>query len=244
MRSRLATCTSGTRRRAIPGSTAVRPSIWLSPSPKATARPTERLSGPGQRFPVGAQRHAGLAGSFEPDAEYLVQLDLIPLETEPRACHVQPPDPRRGRPDLGDRLAPVRVQVGAPAGQGHRVVLAQILLMPDLETRVVHPRDQVAGTFEFTVREDVAVDESFLNDPRPGVVRPGDAVVQQPAARHQLAVQELEVARQLRLADVLGQADRADRVEATLSDLPVVQMPHLGPVLQSGFLDRPLCPEC
>jgi hypothetical protein len=77
----------------------------------------------------------------QPDAEHLVQLDVVGDEAEPRARHVQPPDPGGALADLLDRLVPVRVQVRAPGRQGLRVVLAQVLLVPDLEARVVHERD-------------------------------------------------------------------------------------------------------
>ena len=60
--------------------------------------------------------------------------------------------------------------------------------------------------------------------------------------RPQLAVQEGEVAGQLGLADVLGEPDRADRVEAVLGDVPVVHVPDLGQAGQARFLDGPLGP--
>ncbi len=73
-----------------------------------------------------------------------------------------------------------------------------------------------------------------------GVVRPGDAVVEQPAARLQLAEQEREVTRELALADVLGQADGADRVEPGFWHVPVVEVAHLRqigqPVADDGLL--------
>src|SRR5207244_3135913 len=95
--------------------------------------------------------------------------------------------------DLGDRLVPVGVQVRAPGRQGPRIVFAQVLLVPDLEPRTVHDRYQVTRSFELSVREDVPVDEPPGPPRWLGAVRPGDAVVQQPAARLQLAEQEREV---------------------------------------------------
>src|SRR5580692_6682465 len=89
-------------------------------------------------LPVGAQRHAGGAVRLELHAEHLVQLDVVAVEAEPRARHVQAPDPGRALAYLLDRLVPVRVQVGAPGGQGLGVVLAQVLLVPDLEAGVGH----------------------------------------------------------------------------------------------------------
>jgi len=167
---------------------------------------------------------------------------VVGVEAEPRARHVQPPHPGGALADLLDRLVPVRVQVRAPGRQGLRVVLAQVLLVPDLEARVVHERDQVAGPLELAVGEDVPVDEPLLADGGLEVVRPGDAVVEQAAAGGQLAVQVGEVGREVVLADVLGQPDRADRVEARLRDVAVVQVPHLGEPGQPLPLDRGLRP--
>ncbi len=122
-------------------------------------------------------------------------------------------------------------------------MLAQVLRLPDLESGVVHLRDQVPRAFELPVREHVAVDEPVGDPGRGTVVRPGDAVVQQPAARVELAVQEAEVAGKLGLADVLGEPDRADRVEPGLADLAVVQVPDLGEVVKARLLDGPLRPH-
>ena len=69
-------------------------------------------------------------------------------------------------------------------------------------------------------------------------------MIEQPALRPQLAEQEGEVPGQLRLADVLGQPDGADRVEPGLGNVPVVQVPDLGQLGQPRFLDRPLRPGC
>jgi hypothetical protein len=142
---------------------------------------------------AAACRRCRPAGQFH--AQHLVQLDVVAVEAEPRARHVQPPHPAVPWPTSCDRLVPVRVQVGAPGGQGLGVVLAQVLLVPDLEAGVVHERDQVAGSLELAVGEHVPVDEPALADGGLGVVRPGDAVVQQPPADVQLAEQEREVGR-------------------------------------------------
>src|SRR6266446_2673349 len=249
-----------------PGSTAARRSTWPSPWPTATAihsviPPTSATplnpwvrysttrgsagteSAGGHWLPVGAEGHAGLAVGGQLDAQYLVQLDLVAVEPQPRPGHIEPPDPGGSLTDLGNGLLPVLVKVGAPGGKSARVVLPQILRVPDLEAGIVQLGDQVSGAFQLAVGEDVPVDEP-IGDPRgPAVVRPGDAVIQQPAARIELAVKETEVAGKLRFADVLGQPDRADRVEAGLGDLAVVQMPHLGEVLKARLLDRPLGPQ-
>src|SRR5436305_769493 len=77
-------------------------------------------------------------------AEHLVQLDRVALEAEPRPGHVERPHPRTLRPDLGDRLVPVGTEVGAPPGECPRVVLAEVLLVPHLETVVLHRGDDEA----------------------------------------------------------------------------------------------------
>ena len=167
---------------------------------------------------------------------------MVPVETEPRTGHVKAPDPGGTGPDFGDGFLPVRVQVRAPGGERHRVVLAEVFLVPDLKPGVGHQRNQVAGTLQLAVREDVAVDETALTGGGLDVVRPGDAVIQQAALRPELAEQEREVIRKLPHADVLGEPDRADRVEAGLADIPVVEVADLGQAGQSGFLDGLLGP--
>ena len=86
-------------------------------------------------------------------------------------------------------------------------MLAQVLLVTDLEPGVVHQRNQQARPCQLTVGEHVPVDEAAAADRRLMVVRPRDAVVEQTAARLQLPEQEREVPRQLGPADVLGQPD-------------------------------------
>src|SRR5260221_359504 len=257
-RSSPTTCISAMRRPVTPGLTAARRSTWPSPWPTATATssPPTPLFGVESDcnlwrwesdwrhwLPVGAERNAGPAGGAQLDPENLVQLDLVAVEPQPRPGHIEPPDPGGSLTDLGNGLLPVLVKVGAPGGKGERVVLPQVLRVPDLEAGIVQVGDQVSGAFQLAVGEDVPVDEP-IGDPRgAAVVRPGDAVIQQPAARIELAVKETEVAGKLRLADVLGEPDRTDRVEAGLGDLAVVQMPHLGEVLKARLLDRPLGPQ-
>jgi enediyne polyketide synthase len=146
-------------------------------------RSVRKLTGEdSRRLPVRSERHARRPVGGEPDAQHLVQFDVVPVEPEARACHVQPPDPGGGLADLSDGLIPVRVQVVTPSGQGLGVVLPQVLLVPHLEAGVVHERDQVAGALELAVREHVPVDEPGLADGGLDVVRPGDAVVEQPPA--------------------------------------------------------------
>ena len=64
--------------------------------------------------------------------------------------------------------------------------------------------------------------------------RAADAVVEQPAPGAQQALQPVEVLGQLRLADVLEHADRADGVVGAVGDLAVVLHPDLDAVGQPG----------
>src|SRR5215467_15101463 len=116
---------------------------WAAPGRRASLWPERRPAGPGLTggdrggggLPIGTQRHVGFSAGFQPDAENLVEFDDVALESKARARHVQPPHPGGARPDLGDGLVPVGIQVRAPAGERARIMLAQVLLVPDLETR-------------------------------------------------------------------------------------------------------------
>src|SRR5690349_20911650 len=141
-----------------------------------------------RRLEVEPQRHVRAPVLVRSDAQDLVELDPVELEAEPGSGHVEPPDPRRALADLGHRLVPVGVEVAAPARERLGVVLAEVLLVADLEAGVVHLRHQVTGPLQLAVGEDVAVDEPVPLHRRTRVVGPGDAVVQQPPAGPQLAV--------------------------------------------------------
>ena len=75
------------------------------------------------------------------------------------------------------------------------------------------------------------------------VVGAGDAVIQQPSLRLELPEQERKIRGQLCLADVLGQPDRADRVELGLGHVTVIQVADLGQVGEAFSLDRLLGPQ-
>src|SRR5208283_3717117 len=113
---------------------------------------------------------------------------------------------------------------------------------PDLEALVVHQGYQVAGPLQLAVGEDVPVDEPAFAGGGLGVVRAGDAVVEQAPPGAELAVEEREIARQLALADVLGQPDRADRVELALRDVPVIEVTDLRQAGQARPLDSLAAP--
>src|SRR3954452_10652723 len=196
---------------------------WLSDRP---GRPPSRTgpicsgrgAGNGQEaperdLPGRAQREAGVTVAVGPDGEHLVQLDLPPFEAQLGAGQVHPPYLGRGLAGLGDAGVPVRHQVVAPGGTGPAVVLAKVLLVPRFQPGVLQVGDDPADAGQFPVREDVPVDEATPHPGRVDVVRPGDRVVKHPPAGPQLGAQEAEVGRVVRDPDVLGQPDRADRVE-------------------------------
>ena len=210
--------------------------------PEALGRVSGLARAAAPSLPVGPQRHVRRAVLVQSHAEHLMQLDMVTVETETGAGHVQPPYPRGALADLLDRGVPVVVEVGAPGGERLRVVLAQVFLVPDLEAGVVHQRDQVAGAFQLAVREDIPVDEALRAVRAHGVVRTGDAVVEQPRPRLELAVEEREVSRQVPHADVLGEPDRTHRVEAGLGNVAVVEVADLGELAQSVALDGGLPP--
>src|SRR5215213_6863457 len=128
--------------------------------------------------PGRAEWHAAGAVGRRLGRQHLVELDLVDREAHPRAGHVQAPDARGALTDLGNALVPVLDQVAVPAGEGLGVVRPQVLLVVDLEPDVLDRRDDAAGPGQLTVGEDVAVDER--TGVRLLVVRPRDAVVQQP----------------------------------------------------------------
>src|SRR4051794_5212854 len=100
-----------------------------------------------------------------------------------------------------------------------RVVQPQVLLVLHLQPRLLELLDQPADTGQLAVREDVAADEAAARDRLAVVVRAGDAVVEKSRTWVELAGQEGRVRRELRDADVLGETDGADRVEARLGDV-------------------------
>ena len=113
--------------------------------------------------------------------------------------------------------------------------------MHDLEAGVLRLGDDLADAGQLTVGEDVPVDERA--GLRALVVRAGDAVVEQAALGAELVLEEAEVVRVLPHADVLGEPDRADRVEVALEHVAVVGVPHLGEVRQPLAVDGLLGPR-
>ena len=151
---------------------------WPGPPAASAARRDDPSSSTAVR---GTQREAGAGVRAELDPQHLVQLDVVHVEPDLARGHVEPPHPSPSLAGLLDAGVPVLLEVRRPAGERPRVVLAQVLLVADLEAGRVHPRDQLADRQQLAVGEDVAVDERVRGA---GVgVGPGDAVVEQPPAR-------------------------------------------------------------
>ena len=146
-----------------------------------------------------------------------------------------------GKPDLFDGFVPVLDEVAAPVAQRQRVVVAQVLLVHHLEPDVLGLGDDAARAGELPVGEDVAVDEPACRRPSP-VLGPGDAVVEQQCAVAHLGLEEAEVRRIVLYANVFGQPDGGDRVEAALPDVAVVGVTYLGQIGEALFGDRLLRP--
>src|SRR5437763_1335577 len=125
--------------------------------------------------PVRPRGHCSAAVCVDLHAQYLVQLNRPSLEAETRPGHVKRPDTRASAADLSNRFVPVRGEVCTPARQRPRIVLAQVLLVPDLEPVVLHRGHNEADTFELSVGEDITVDEP-AEVVRLRCRRPGDAV--------------------------------------------------------------------
>src|SRR5699024_887427 len=138
-----------------------------------------RPRGSGSGPPPRPQRDVPGLAFAELDRDDLVQLDLVVLEPVLAGAHVEAPQPGLGLADLPARLVPVVDEVGTPVAQRERVVGAQVLLVDHLEPGVLGLEVHGAGTRQFAVREDVAVDKSAGLDGL-GVVRAGDAVVEKP----------------------------------------------------------------
>src|SRR5688500_8971855 len=90
----------------------------------------------------------------------------IGLEVDRRPRHVETPDASPGATHELDRLFPVRLEVGHPVAQRHRVVLAQRLDVTDLEAGALHDRDDAADLVQLPVREDVEIDEPSSGESR------------------------------------------------------------------------------
>ena len=86
-------------------------------------------------------------------------------------------------------------------------MLAQVLLVTDLEAGGVHDAHDVSGAGELAVGEHVAVDETVLVVALLAVIGARDGVIEHAAQWLELRVTEGEVRRVVLAADVLGEAD-------------------------------------
>src|SRR6187200_685713 len=107
----------------------------------------------GSSEPGGTEREPGIPVRVGLDGEHLVQLDLVALERQPRPGHVEPPDLRGALTHLAHALVPVGLEVLAPALEGQRVVLAEVLLVAHLEPEVLDLGDDPAGAGQLAVGE-------------------------------------------------------------------------------------------
>ena len=113
----------------------------------------------------------------------LVQLDLVALEGDPPARHGETPDLRGALTGLPDALVPAGHEVLAPRLASQCVVLAELLLVPDLEADVLHLGGDAAGVRQLSIGEHVAVDERRVSGLTP---KYGEAV-DRDSARERLA---------------------------------------------------------
>ena len=183
-------------------------------------KPVKFAVGPAGLRDSGVYR-AGEVGPYERHAghpalglhrEHLVQLDSPLDEPHTGPGQVQLPHPGPGFADLGDRLVPVRLEIGTPRRARAGVVLPEVFLVAHLEAVVLDGGDDRTYRLELTIGEDVAIDETS-GPGRNGRHRPGDAVIEEATLGPQPGGQEPDVAGQVLGPDVLGEADTADRVE-------------------------------
>ena len=92
----------------------------------------------------------------------------------------------------------------APVLQGQGVMLAQVFFMADFESGGVHGTHDVAGSGEFTVGEDVPVDEGGVVVGGLFIIGSGDGVIEHAPFGTQFVVGELEVRRVVGSPDVFG----------------------------------------
>ena len=116
-------------------------------------------------------------------------------------------------------------------------MLAQVLLVTDLESGGVHDAHDVSRAGELAVGEDVTVDEAVLVVTLLAVIGTRDRVIEHATERLELGVRECEVRRVVLATDVLGEPDRADGVELGLGHVAVVAEAHLSAALEAALLD-------
>ncbi len=138
--------------------------------------------------------------------------DATILEADGRAGHVEPPDLGPRHADQSTARSQSRLEVGDPAAQRARVVLAERLDVAHLEPGALHRQHHgVAHVDQLAVGEHVAADERRAAERRSADRR--DRVVQQPPVGASTARSVAKYCVDLVVADVLRHADRRDRVE-------------------------------
>ena len=88
-----------------------------------------------------------------------MDLDRVEFEVQRAARHIQAPQPRLGLPDQRHGLVPMTAEIRVPMMQRQRVMLTQVLLMDDLEARVMDLGLDLPGRCQLPIREYLAVDE-------------------------------------------------------------------------------------
>ena len=158
------------------------------------------------------QREPRRPALAELHTQHLVELDVVDVEADPGRRHVELPHTSPAQSDFGDGLLPVGVEIRAPVAARHRVVLAQVLLVPRLETVVLHRRDDRPTPINSPSGKTYRSMKPPARARSPSG-RSGDAVVEQTTLRSQLACESGEVRAELTASDVLGEADGRHGVE-------------------------------
>ena len=83
-------------------------------------------------------------------------------------------------------------------------MLSQVLFVSDFESGSVHDTHDVSGSGEFTVGEDVPVDEGGVVVGGLFIIGSGDGVIEHATFGAQFVVGKLEVRRVVGAADVFG----------------------------------------
>src|SRR5829696_6117760 len=189
---------------------------------------SERASGLSAAAPAATRRRVATLslspvshglGVAQP-AEDLVDRSEVDLEAVAGGAQIEPPD---AQPlGAGQLLGPldVLVEVADPVAERLGVIGAELLDVPADESCALQRQHHARDMGRLPVGEDVALGERTALDVP--VLRPRDAVVEQPAAGFQHRGELVGVDIDLRLADVLDHPDRRDRVEVLAGELAVV----------------------
>ena len=110
-------------------------------------------------------------------------------------------------------------------------MLAERLHVSHLEPGLFHGGDGVRDIDQLPIGEDIAVDERGAA--LAGAPHRADGVVHQSTLRLHHSAEDLEVALQPRVADVLGHPDRGDGVEPLAAEVAIVLQADLDAIGQA-----------